>query len=67
MTPCPRCNEQPVVHHDLAGYGYHATCENCYDGAPDAATRNELAFATTEAEAAIEWDRMVDEGFIGDA
>lgn len=65
-APCPRCGQRPVIHEDLAGYGFHVICPNCYDGAPDAMTRNELAFGRTPDAAVAEWDRKVDEGFIGE-
>jgi hypothetical protein len=36
VTPCPTCGKPATVEPDLAGYGYFAACDDCYDGAPDA-------------------------------
>lgn len=44
---CADCGGDIIAEHDLAGYGYIATCVGCYDGASD----SPYGFGATEHEA----------------
>jgi hypothetical protein len=58
LTPCPRCGRAPTM---TAGYAITIACDNCYDGAPDSCTADELAAALTESEASAIWNARCEE------
>lgn len=58
LLPCPRCGQTPTV---TASYAFTVACDNCYDGAPDSSTADELAAALTESEASGIWNARCEE------
>jgi hypothetical protein len=58
LLPCPRCGQLPTV---TASYAFTVACDNCYDGAPDSSTADELAAALTESEASEIWNARCEE------
>jgi hypothetical protein len=54
LAPCPHCGQIPAW--DTDGVGYTIACANCYDGAPDSATRGEIQHGSTIEQATERWN-----------
>jgi hypothetical protein len=50
---CHRCGRAPYVDKL---YAWSVACPNCYDGAPDSGTRNELGDSLDRDEAIEAWN-----------
>lgn len=59
IVPCARCKKVPEPFYDGA-YTY-ISCHDCYDGAPDSATRSEVGAWYSKEGAIEEWnEKMAD-------
>jgi len=56
--PCARCGMPPIVYESdaPARFRWVVLCDNCYDGAPDSATRHEIGTGATPERAARDWN-----------
>ncbi len=60
LSPCPTCGRVPDL--DAHNGYYSISCENCYDGAPDAGWYP-LGSGQTAIEAAEEWNMWVADAY----
>ena len=58
VAPCVRCGRVPEPH---CGWAWTISCDNCYCGAPDSATRNDVGFGDTLEQAVTEWNERMKE------
>lgn len=55
--PCPRCNAAARV--ETNGLSWGVSCPECYDGAPDSATRHEFGNGIMRREAIERWNQRI--------
>lgn len=56
--PCYRCGKVPTVDGN-GGYPV-VSCDNCYDGASDSGSRNEVGSGLTRSEAVRNWNERME-------